>query len=234
MAVAMVIGGACQKGCKKEEKIVPTEEKALPSDEKPVLEKAPDEAKPQDDKDKLMKEFNMQPSEKLYVEFDTNQGKIKAELFWEDAPVTVWNFVGLATGKREWVNPTDGQKSTKPLYDGTIFHRVIKGFMIQGGDPTGTGMGGPGYKFDDEFSAKLKHDKKGVLSMANAGPKTNGSQFFITDAPTPHLDNKHSVFGQAIGDDSLTVISKIAGVATGPNNKPAESVVLNKVTITKG
>jgi peptidyl-prolyl cis-trans isomerase A (cyclophilin A) len=230
----MVMGGACQKGCKKAEKPTPIDEKALPVDEKPVLEKPAEEIKPEEEKDKLMKEFNLQPNDKLYVEFDTNQGKIKAELFWQDAPITVGNFVGLATGKREWLNPKDGQKSMQPLYNGTIFHRVIKGFMIQGGDPTGTGMGGPGYKFADEFSPKLKHDKKGVLSMANAGPKTNGSQFFITDAPTPHLDNKHSIFGQAIGDESLQVISKIAGVATGPNDKPESPIVLNKVTITKG
>lgn len=228
---------ACTKGCKKEEKAAPTEEQAPAEGEAtPPAEGQPGEAAPAEgdgkDKEKLMNELQLKEGEKLYAEFDTNMGKIKAELFWEKAPMTVRNFVELAQGKKEWVNPVNGEKTQKPLYDGTTFHRVIKGFMIQGGDPAGNGTGGPGYRFKDEFSADLKHDKKGVLSMANAGPNTNGSQFFITDAPTPHLDNRHSVFGQT-DETSIEVISKIAGVATVAD-KPQSPVVINKVNIIKG
>lgn len=233
MLLALVVSlGACQRGCRKEEPKAPPADKEVPSmptdqkaGEQPVEEKT-------NEKEKLMNEFKLQPGEKLFAEFDTTEGKIKVELFWEKAPKTVWNFAELATGKKEWTTP-NGEKTTKPLYDGTTFHRVIKGFMIQGGDPRGDGMGGPGYRFKDEFHPELKHDKKGVLSMANAGPNTNGSQFFITEGPTPHLDNRHSVFGQA-DDASLDVISKIAGVATGPNDKPVNPIVVNKVNIVKG
>src|SRR5512146_437301 len=125
----------------------------------------------------------------IYAEFDTTEGKFKAKLFADQAPRTVENFVSLA----------EGTKTGKPFYDGTIFHRVIPDFMAQGGDPTGTGRGGPGYRFADEFHPALKHSKAGILSMANAGPGTNGSQFFITHVPTPHLDGKHSVFGEVVG-----------------------------------
>lgn len=223
MSLVILFSLGCTKGCKKEERVPP------------VAEKKPEAIPPKNmqEKEKLMKELSLNSGDKLFAEFDTTQGKIRVELFWEKAPMTVRNFVELAQGKREWTNPSTQAKETKPLYDGTIFHRVIKGFMIQGGDPAGTGMGGPGYRFKDEFNPELRHDKKGVLSMANAGPNTNGSQFFITDAPTPHLDNRHSVFGQA-DSASLDIISKIASVQTAQGDKPTTPVTLNKVTIVKG
>src|SRR5215510_2792757 len=142
----------------------------------------------------------------------TNQGDIVLRLFPDHAPKTVRNFVELSQGTREWTDPRTRQPSKERLYDGTIFHRVIDGFMIQGGDPLGTGTGGPGYKFADEFNPKLRHAKAGVLSMANAGPNTNGSQFFITLVPTPWLDNKHSVFGEVTS--GLDVVQKIGNTAT--------------------
>jgi peptidyl-prolyl cis-trans isomerase A (cyclophilin A) len=226
---------ACTKGCKKEQSHKPKgQEEAHDIDPAPVDGKDTEKQDTQNegkDKEQLMNELNLQSGDKLYAEFDTNMGKIKAELYWEKAPMTVRNFVELAQGKKEWVDPT-GQKVNKPLYDGTIFHRVIKGFMIQGGDPAGNGTGGPGFRFKDEFHPELTHNKKGILSMANAGPNTNGSQFFITDAPTPHLDHRHSVFGQA-DDASLEIISKIAGVPTEGADKPQNNVILNKVSITK-
>jgi|SRR5579871_3874444 len=233
--VALVIGmGACTKGCKKEERpATPIEEKAKPAE---PVENAPpaEEKKEPSDKDKLMESFQLKPGEKLYAEFDTSEGKIKAELFWEKAPATVRNFVELAQGKKSWVDPKTNAQVQKPLYDGTIFHRVIKGFMIQGGDPKGDGTGGPGYRFKDEFNVELRHDKKGILSMANAGPNTNGSQFFFMDEPKAHLDGRHSVFGLA-DDASLPIISKIAGVATSKeNDRPVTDVVLTKVNIVKG
>ena len=128
--------------------------------------------------------------------FDTSEGTFKVKLYDDKAPNTVANFVGLAEGTKEWTDPKTNQKVTRPFYDGLVFHRVIDGFMIQGGCPMGNGMGGPGYKFADEFGPGLRHDSAGLLSMANAGPNTNGSQFFITLAPTPHLDNKHAIFGE--------------------------------------
>src|SRR5512147_2549650 len=130
----------------------------------------------------------------LIATFKTSMGDIVVRLFEDKAPKTVENFVGLATGTKEWTDPKTGGKVKRPLYNGTLFHRVIPGFMIQGGDPLGSGTGGPGYRFADEFSPDLRHNKAGILSMANSGPNTNGSQFFITLAPTPHLDNRHSVF----------------------------------------
>jgi len=156
-------------------------------------------------------------------------GNFTAELFEDKTPKTVANFVGLAEGTREWVHPKTGQKHTAPYYDGVIFHRVIDGFMIQGGDPLGEGTGGPGYAFEDEFHPDLRHDKAGMLSMANAGPNTNGSQFFITLAPTPHLDRRHSVFGVVIS--GLDVIDQIGRVKTDRNDRPVKPVVMNKVTI---
>lgn len=226
---------ACTKGCKKEEPAAPPVEEKAPTDGKAgAMDQAPPEQEKEGkDKEQLMNELNLQAGDKLYAEFDTNMGKIKAELFWEKVPMTVRNFVELAQGKKEWINPSTNTKVNTPLYDGTIFHRVIKGFMIQGGDPAGNGMGGPGYKFKDEFNPELKHDKKGILSMANAGPNTNGSQFFITDAPAPHLDNRHSVFGQVQDETSLDVISKIAGVATVAD-KPQSEIKIIKVNIIKG
>jgi peptidyl-prolyl cis-trans isomerase A (cyclophilin A) len=164
-----------------------------------------------------------------YARFETTQGNFTVRLFDQEAPHTVANFVGLAEGTKEWTDPASGQKKTEPYYDGVIFHRVINGFMIQGGDRLGQGTGGPGYKFNDEFHPALRHGKAGILSMANSGPNTNGSQFFITLGPTPHLDNRHSVFGEVV--EGLDVVQKIGGVATGRQDRPATPVVMNKVTI---
>ena len=165
----------------------------------------------------------------LLAHFDTSEGKFTVELFDTKAPKTVANFVGLAEGTREWTHPKTHEKSTKPFYDGIIFHRIISGFMIQGGDPLGQGYGGPGYQFEDEFHPELKHDRAGLLSMANAGPNTNGSQFFITLAPTPHLDRKHSIFGRVV--EGLDVIEKIGSVKTDRSDRPTTPVVMNKITI---
>jgi peptidyl-prolyl cis-trans isomerase A (cyclophilin A) len=163
---------------------------------------------------------------------DTNLGKFTIELFEDKAPKTVANFAGLAEGSKEWTHPgTKEKKKGVPYYDGIVFHRVIEGFVIQGGDPLGKGYGGPGYNFEDEFHPSLKHDEAGILSMANAGPNTNGSQFFITLGPTPHLDRRHSVFGKVI--EGMDVIKKIGAVRTDANDKPVEPVVMNKVTITR-
>ena len=164
-----------------------------------------------------------------YAHFETSLGNFTVELFAAKTPNTVANFVGLAEGTREWTHPQTKEKHKKPYYDGIIFHRVINGFMIQGGDPLGQGYGGPGYQFDDEFHPDLRHDKAGILSMANAGPRTNGSQFFITLGPTPHLDNRHSVFGEV--DEGLDIVKKIGAVPTGRQDRPMKPVVMNHVTI---
>jgi peptidyl-prolyl cis-trans isomerase A (cyclophilin A) len=164
-----------------------------------------------------------------YANFETSEGNFKIRLFDAEAPNTVANFVGLAEGTKEWTDPKTGQKKTAPFYDGIIFHRVIDGFMIQGGDPLGKGYGGPGYKFGDEFHPSLKHTREGLLSMANAGPNTNGSQFFITLGPTPHLDNRHSIFG--VVEDGIEVVRKIGKVRTASQDRPVNDVVINKVTI---
>jgi len=165
-----------------------------------------------------------------YAHFETTLGNFTIELFDTKVPNTVANFVGLAEGTKDWTHPKTGEKKTNtPYYDGIVFHRVIQGFMIQGGDPLGMGYGGPGYQFDDEFHPDLRHDKAGILSMANAGPRTNGSQFFITLGPTPHLDRKHSVFG--VVTSGLDVVQKIGGVATDRNDRPQTPVVMKKVTI---
>ena len=160
----------------------------------------------------------------------TSLGDIVIELFPNHAPKTVANFVELASGKREWVDPRSGEKSTANLYDGTVFHRVIEGFMIQGGDPLGSGMGGPGYNFADEFHGELNFDKPYLLAMANAGPNTNGSQFFITVAPTAWLNRKHSIFGEVKDAASQKVVDAIAGVKTGANDKPVQAVKISKVS----
>ena len=165
----------------------------------------------------------------VYAHFDTSMGKFTVELFESKTPKTVANFVGLAEGSREWKHPGTGEKSSKPYYDGIVFHRIIDGFVIQGGDPLGQGHGGPGYQFEDEFHPDLRHDRVGILSMANAGPNTNGSQFFITLGPTPHLDRKHSVFGAVV--DGLDVVEKIGKVKTDRNDRPVTPVVMNSVTI---
>ena len=165
----------------------------------------------------------------VFATFDTSLGSFTAELFEDKTPKTVANFAGLAEGTREWTHPKTGEKHKKPYYDGIVFHRIIDGFMIQGGDPLGLGYGGPGYQFEDEFHPALKHDRAGILSMANAGPNTNGSQFFITLGATPHLDRRHSVFGAVV--EGLDVVQKIGKVQTGRDDRPVTPVVMNKVTI---
>jgi len=180
------------------------------------------------DKEKA-KETTPAKGKKMFATFDTSQGKIKVELYPDKAPKTVANFVGLATGTKEWTDPNTGKKEKKPLYNGTIFHRVIKGFMIQGGDPLGKGTGGPGYQFEDEFSPDLNHSQPGMLSMANAGPGTNGSQFFITVAATPWLDHKHTIFGRVV--EGMDVVNKISTVKTGAMDKPVEPVVIKSIHI---
>ena len=157
----------------------------------------------------------------------TNRGDIEVELYDERAPRTVENFVGLATGEQEWED--DGEMVEKPLYEDVAFHRVIGDFMIQGGDPDESGRGGPGYTFDDEFHDELRHDSEGTLSMANAGPDTNGSQFFITLDATPHLDDKHSVFGQVV--EGMDVVREIGSLPTNGNDRPQEEVVLESVEV---
>ena len=161
----------------------------------------------------------------------TSEGEITIELFPNQAPKTVANFVELATGAKEWVDPNVGEKVKKNLYDGTIFHRVIPGFMIQGGDPLGSGMGGPGYNFADEFHGELNFDRPYLLAMANAGPNTNGSQFFITVAPTTWLNRKHSIFGEVKDAASQAVVDKIAAAKTGANDKPVQAIKITSVTI---
>lgn len=163
----------------------------------------------------------------LYAKMTTNHGAMTIKLYEEEAPMTVANFVGLAEGTKE----NKAKAKGVPFYDGIIFHRVIKDFMIQGGDPDGRGTGGPGYDFEDEFDATLKHDKKGVLSMANSGPATNGSQFFITEVPTPWLDGKHTVFGQVV--EGLEVVDSIANVEKTRDDKPVVPVVIEKVEIAR-
>lgn len=173
-------------------------------------------------------------AEKLYATLKTNKGEIEIELLPNFAPKTVRNFVELATGGREWTRPTDGQKTTDPLYDGTVFHRVISGFMIQGGDPLGNGTGGPGYAFADEFHPDLAFTKPYLLAMANAGPGTNGSQFFITVAPTAWLTRKHTIFGEVTDPASQKVVDAIAGLATNPRTeRPLDDVIIESVAVEK-
>jgi len=167
---------------------------------------------------------------KMYALFDTTMGKFKVKLFHTQAPNTVANFVGLAEGTKEFKDSKTKDMVKRPFYDGLIFHRVIKGFMIQGGDPTGTGMGGPGFQFNDEFHPDLRHHKEGMVSMANAGKNTNGSQFFITLAPTPHLDDRHSVFGEVV--EGMDVVKAIGNTPTNrADDRPKTEVKINKVTI---
>ena len=165
----------------------------------------------------------------LHAVLHTNHGDIDIKLFEARAPKTVANFVGLATGERTWKDPKTGEAKNDPFYDGVIFHRIIDSFMIQGGDPTGTGRGGPGYTFADEFHDDLRHDREGRVSMANAGPDTNGSQFFITLRQTPHLNDKHAVFGQVV--EGWDVCQKIAKVETGGQDRPKDDVVIESVDV---
>ncbi len=161
----------------------------------------------------------------------TNHGDITVDLFPDHAPKTVANFADLAEGRREWTHPATRQKTTDRLYDGTVFHRVISGFMIQGGDPLGQGIGGPGYQFGDEFHPELAFDKPYLLAMANAGPGTNGSQFFITVGPTPHLNRKHTIFGEVADQASRDVVDKIATTKTARGDRPVEDVVIESVEV---
>ena len=164
-----------------------------------------------------------------YARFVTTEGNFTIRLFDQEAPKTVENFVGLAEGTKQWSDPRTNQKVQKPYYNGTIFHRVINGFMIQGGDPLGQGIGGPGYNFADEFHPKLRHNKAGTLSMANRGPNTNGGQFFITLGPTPHLDDRHSVFGEVV--EGMDVVTKIGKTPIGERDRPVKDIVIETVTI---
>ena len=164
-------------------------------------------------------------ADQLFATFTTSAGDIVVKLLPEKAPKTVENFLGLVEGTKEWTDPGSNQKVKRPLYDGTVFHRVIPDFMIQGGDPLGTGMGGPGYRFADEIGPDNKFDRPGLLAMANAGPNTNGSQFFITEAPTPHLNRGHTIFGEVVKGYEL-----VPKIARGGNAKTK----LEKITITRG
>jgi peptidyl-prolyl cis-trans isomerase A (cyclophilin A) len=170
-------------------------------------------------------------SNDLTATLRTNQGTVVLRLFPDHAPKTVQNFVELAEGSREWTDPTTGKASTGKLYDGTVFHRVIPRFMIQGGDPLGTGTGGPGYKFADEFHPDLSFNRPFLLAMANAGPGTNGSQFFITTAPTPHLNGRHTIFGEVI--EGSEIVEDISNLKTGRNDRPVQDVVIESVEISR-
>jgi peptidyl-prolyl cis-trans isomerase A (cyclophilin A) len=167
----------------------------------------------------------------MHAIFKTNRGDIKVRLLPDTAPKTVENFVGLATGKKQWTDPTTREKRNDSLYAGTVFHRVIPRFMIQGGDPLGTGTGGPGYKFEDEVDAGPTFDGPGYLAMANSGPNSNGSQFFITVAPTSHLNGKHTIFGEVV--EGQEVANAISEAATSSGNRPLEDVILEEVTISE-
>jgi peptidyl-prolyl cis-trans isomerase A (cyclophilin A) len=168
-------------------------------------------------------------AETLTATLQTNQGRIVLRLFPDHAPKTVRNFVELSEGSREWTDPKTGRPTTSKLYDGTIFHRVIPDFMIQGGDPLGSGRGGPGYKFADEIHPDLRFDRPYLLAMANAGPGTNGSQFFITTVPTPHLNRKHTIFGEVI--EGADVVEAISNASTGRNDRPVKDVVIESIVI---
>ncbi|MEV1286664.1 peptidylprolyl isomerase [Micromonospora sp. NPDC049679] len=170
-------------------------------------------------------------AEAIYATLHTNVGPIRLELFPNHAPKTVRNFVELAEGTREYTDPRTGQPGSGPYFDGTISHRVISGFMIQMGDPTGTGRGGPGYKFADEFHPELRFDRPYLLAMANAGPGTNGSQFFITVGPTPHLNNRHTIYGQVADEASVKVVDTIANAPTDAADRPLSDVVIERVEI---
>jgi peptidyl-prolyl cis-trans isomerase A (cyclophilin A) len=168
-------------------------------------------------------------ADETFATLHTTKGDIEVRLFPDHAPKTVANFVELAEGGKEWKDPRSGSKTTAKLYDGTVFHRVIEGFMIQGGDPLGSGRGGPGYQFADEFHPELVFNRPYLLAMANAGPNTNGSQFFITVAPTPHLNRKHTIFGEVTkGSD---VVDAIATAPAGAGDRPRTDIVINSITI---
>jgi len=170
-------------------------------------------------------------AEDLTATIRTTMGTIVLRLFPDHAPKTVQSFTGLAEGTIEWLDPRTGNRTSEPLYTGTIFHRVIGGFMLQGGDPLGNGTGGPGYEFEDEFHPDLRFDRPYLLAMANAGPGTNGSQFFITVGPTPHLNNRHTIFGEVI--EGKEVVDAIGKTETDRGDRPIKDVVLESVTINR-
>ena len=170
-------------------------------------------------------------AEKLYAILHTNHGPIRVQLFPDHAPATVRNFVELAEGTKDYTDPRTGQEGSGPYYDGTISHRVISGFMVQMGDPTGTGRGGPGFQFGDEFHPDLRFDRPYLLAMANAGPGTNGSQFFITVGPTPHLNRRHTIFGEVADAESRAVVDAIATTSTDRSDRPLTDVVIQRVEI---
>ena len=167
----------------------------------------------------------------VYATLHTNRGGIRLRLFPDHAPATVGNFVELAEGEREWTDPRSGQPSRERFYDGLTFHRVIEGFMLQGGDPLGTGTGGPGYTFKDEFHPELSFDRPYLLAMANAGPGTNGSQFFITVGKTPHLNRRHTIFGEVADQESREVVDAIASIPTDRRDRPSDPVVIDRVEV---
>jgi peptidyl-prolyl cis-trans isomerase A (cyclophilin A) len=184
----------------------------------------------QEPENSIEKGITMSRSQGTYAIFDTSEGKVVCRLFEKEAPVTTKNFIDLAEGKRSWKDTVSGKGGSGPLYHGTIFHRVIPNFMIQGGDPSGTGTGGPGYKFQDETKGSPhSFDKKGKLAMANAGPNTNGSQFFITVAATEWLTGNHTIFGEVV--EGQDVVDKIANVPRGRQDRPNKDVVVQSVTI---
>ncbi|MDX6297884.1 MAG: peptidyl-prolyl cis-trans isomerase [Nocardioidaceae bacterium] len=170
-------------------------------------------------------------AEDLHATLQTNHGDVVIKLFPDQAPKTVQNFVELAEGKKEWTDPTSGAKTKQPFYDGLTFHRVIPGFMIQGGCPRGDGRGGPGYSFKDEFHPDLTFNRPYLLAMANSGPNTNGSQFFITVGPTPHLNNKHTIFGEVADQQSRDVVDAIAKARTSRGDRPVDPVVISGVEV---
>ncbi len=170
-------------------------------------------------------------AESTYATLHTTKGDVRIRLFPDHAPTTVANFVGLAEGSKEWTDPKTGTTQSTPLYDGTVFHRVIEGFMVQGGDPLGTGTGGPGYEFKDEFHPELSFDRPYLLAMANAGPGTNGSQFFITLGATTWLNFKHTIFGEVVDDESRAVVDAIGSTRTGRADRPVEEIALDRVDI---
>ncbi|MFE6334675.1 peptidylprolyl isomerase [Streptomyces sp. NPDC057798] len=171
-------------------------------------------------------------AEQLHATLKTSHGDIDVRLLPNHAPKTVRNFVELAKGEREWTNPATGERSSTPLYDGTVFHRVLSGFMIQGGDPLGTGIGGPGYEFEDEFHPDLRFDRPYLMAMANAGPGTNGSQFFITVAPAVHLNRKHTIFGEVVDPASQKVVDAIATTQINPRTtRPVTDIVIESVVV---
>ena len=215
-----------KKEAAKEEAKTETTEAAAEAPAKEVVKKKKKKKRKKRRAKKVKKRFN-----KLFAEFDTTMGKFKILLHHTQAPKTVENFVGLAEGSKEWTNVITREKvKGKAFYNGLIFHRVIKGFMIQGGDPAGNGTGGPGFTFQDEFHPNLKHNKKGILSMANAGPNTNGSQFFITLGPTPHLDGRHSVFGEVV--EGMEIVEEIGATPVNrANDRPKTEVKINTIKI---